>query len=470
MARGGVLVVLLQLVCSRNNGVGRLPMLGWSTWCTSAACYQPGVNKSSMYRTHDVCSEGMVKSVATAMLSNGMHAAGYRHIHLDDCWGAMARLPNGSMTWDTNRFPSGLPTLIQWLHDRDFLFGLYTSAGNETCSTGGRSTEQRGIPGSCPSPNNTFSAVFCQESYDRDASTFASWNVDFIKLDWCIKTPTGTGSRADRFTTPHGPLLPELTGAFAAAMNKTGRAMWLNFHCDGAYMDWCAQDGNTWRIGRDHHDNWDSTAEVIEVLKSAAPHSGFYRWGDPDLLMTGGAGCGDFTPGRRCPGMTNEEYRTEFSLWAIASAPLIVSTDVRNLSVIQKEILLNKDLIAVQQDPLGIAGGLVLNYSCSSSNPPNTGTGRALCQIWSRVLSGGSRAVALYNPDDHAHNISVDLDALFAQHRPFSSRRRPSTGAKRGVLVQDLWHRMPDVVVSTGPFTAQVPSHGAVVLKLKPCQ
>jgi alpha-galactosidase len=268
-------VLALQRVDGRNNGVGRLPMLGWSSWCTSGTCYQ--VNEKNNTQFHDYCDEEMVKSVATEMLSNGMHAAGYTHIHLDDCWGAMTRDDSNTITWDTDRFPSGLPALISWLHERGFLFGLYTSVGNETCSTGGRAnkTIQRGIPGSCPSnrtivDNQAYTAAHCQKTYGLDAAAFAKWKVDFVKLDWC------TGHKQTLLPNiglpTNNTLMRELTGAFAKALNDTKRAMWLNFHCLGTYQDWCATDGNTWRIGKDHHDNWESTSHTIDVLKGVCAH------------------------------------------------------------------------------------------------------------------------------------------------------------------------------------------------------
>ena len=154
---------------------GRLPPLGWNSWCTGGSCGQPGyVRNASRAGLHDVCNEAEVKQVATAMLDNGMRAAGWSYINLDDCWVDLERTAAGELTWDRSRFPSGIPALIDWLHSRSFLFGLYTAAGNLTCSTGGRvsPTGAKGAPGS-------------GGHYAQDASTFASWGVDYIKLDWC---------------------------------------------------------------------------------------------------------------------------------------------------------------------------------------------------------------------------------------------------------------------------------------------
>lgn len=171
---------LLAILCGSSanpNGLGRLPPMGWNTWCTSAACDQPNTPSMSRAGLHDNCSEALVKSVATEMISNGMRDAGYRHINLDDCWGATNlegnRADNGRYTWSPERFPSGIPALVDWLHERGFLFGLYTASGNATCSSGGR---EGYVPGSCQSDDPDATEADCE--FDQDAATFASWGVE----------------------------------------------------------------------------------------------------------------------------------------------------------------------------------------------------------------------------------------------------------------------------------------------------
>jgi len=145
---------LVHLATAVDNGLARTPPLGWNSWVT---CEDEGC-------THDFCNEAEVKSVATAMQDNGMQALGYTYVNLDDCWVALERTAEGKLTWDAGRFPSGLPSLISWLHERNFRFGLYTSAGNATCSSGGRPSAG-GAPGS-------------RGHYNEDAATFAAWEVD----------------------------------------------------------------------------------------------------------------------------------------------------------------------------------------------------------------------------------------------------------------------------------------------------
>mmetsp|Transcript_6395 Transcript_6395/g.15706 ORF Transcript_6395/g.15706 Transcript_6395/m.15706 type:complete len:374 (+) Transcript_6395:67-1188(+) len=370
----------------------------------------------------------MVKDVAEALIDAGMPALGYEYINLDDCWEATTRAPDGTMRADPKRFPSGtLKELADWVHSKGLKLGMYTSAGNETCSTGGRfDPGHKGVPGSCTA--NSGSA--CMPQYELDTATYASWGVDYVKLDYCTPFPN----------------MQDLTDHFAQAMNKTGRPMWLNFHCQGAYQDWCAVDGNSWRIGPDHHDNWDNTAQVIEILATVAQHSRPYRWSDPDFLMTGGAGCDKgIDEVNRCPGMSETEYRTEFSLWCMASAPLLVSTDLRNMTDFMRSVLLHDELIAINQDHLSVAGGRVGGWNCSE--------GAAMCQLWARPLSDGSIAAALYNAGTKSHHITLPFDVA---------------GFKgKTAKIRDVWARK-DLGTFDTSFTAEVESHGTVVVKLTP--
>ena len=243
-----------------------------------------------------------------------------------------------------------------------------------------------------------------------------------------------------------------MTTAFSSALNATQRPMWLNFHCLGPWAPWCAAQGNSWRIGPDHHDSWESLSEVLLVLGSAAKHGGPYRWTDPDFLMTSGAGCDDFTPGLQCPGMTPVEYKTEFTLWSIAAASMLVATDVRALSPLQQEILLNKELLAVVQDPSPEAGGLAYRPAVPLHS-----------EVWARTLADGSVAVGLFNRGNTTSTISVD----------FSRLALPGCGGEGyaastcKAAVRDLWAHA-DRGVAEGHYASAVEGHGTVALRLTP--
>jgi len=319
---------------SRKAKASRRPPLAWNTWCTSSTCFQEHEEK----KLHDVCSEEEIKTIAEAIITNGMRDIGYRYINLDDCWCATERDHRGDLVGDRERFPNGIAALSQWLHNRGFLFGIYLSAGVTTCSRGGRAAD---IPGS-------------YGNYVRDANRMNEWNVDYVKLDWCGHIlPNGTKLQQSVQTVQ-----------FNEALRAANSEIWFNFHCDEGEPGfqghaWCIQSGDSFRVWHDHHDTWPSTYSIIknawmnnDVMKQGGPH----HWNDGDFLMTGGAGCGKKTPGLRCPGMTDDEYRTEMALWCVSSSAIVVSTDVRQMSDLQKQILLSKDALAVNQLFVGDSG------------------------------------------------------------------------------------------------------------------
>ncbi len=426
---------------ARNNGLGRLPPLGWNTWCTWSSCKQDAKMWPNLtHAYHDVCTEEMVKDVAQSMIDQGLLAAGYNRVNLDDCWEATSRAEDGSMRADPDRFPSGtLKELADWLHDKGFLFGMYTSIGYQTCSTGGRTIpgvpDARGVNGS-------------YGYYDQDARTFASWGVDYVKLDSCLGK--GPANATDASMTPK----------FQEALNRTGRPMWLNFHCDGAYQPWCAENGNSWRIGPDHHDVWESTAGAIEILATVGENgqTGRYQWADPDFLMTGGAGCDTNITSARCPGQTEVEYRTEMSLWTIGAASILVATDLRQMTDFMRETLLNKEILAIHQDEMGVPGVRVGYVKCDENaegSPARLQDEKTACQVWARPLKGGAVALALYNTDDKPHSFTVRLADV--------------PGVSSGSAdVRDVWAGK-DIGTVSGKFAAgSIDSHATQVYKLNP--
>eukprot|EP00005_Dracoamoeba_jomungandri_P004002 CAMPEP_0174250438 /NCGR_PEP_ID=MMETSP0439-20130205/607_1 /TAXON_ID=0 /ORGANISM="Stereomyxa ramosa, Strain Chinc5" /LENGTH=382 /DNA_ID=CAMNT_0015330505 /DNA_START=119 /DNA_END=1267 /DNA_ORIENTATION=+ len=380
-----------------------------------ATCQQ---NDSARANLHDVCNAWEIKEIAEAMMENGMQEAGYNYINLDDCWQSPIRASDGQIQEDLSRFPDGIKELANWLHERNFKFGIYVSAGIITCSSGGRYVPIVGSYG----------------YYEQDAMTLASWGVDYVKFDWC-GTTLKNGTQLDQQTQ---------TTQMTMALNKTGRPMWFNFHCGNPPQAWCRNDGNSFRIGGDHHDNWGKTAKIIETLGPLGNSSGPGYWNDPDFLMTGGAGCDDFIPGNHCPGMTETEYKTEFSLWVIATAPLIVSTDVRRLTDFQREVLLNRDLLNVHWDAKATAGSKVATMCTNNA-----------CEIWTKPLVGSQWAVALFNGDKNAQNMTLDFQKIL---------KLPSNNA----LVYDLW-KHENLGVYQSSFTAfDIPSHGTVAVKVTP--
>jgi len=224
-----------------------------------------------------------------------------------------------------------MPALADWLHEREFKLEIYTSLGNVTCSNGGRSYP---IPGS-------------ENYYQLDMDTFASWNIDGVKGDWC----------GDVHDLPIDGLLVGAKDykALAHALNNTTPHRPLYFEAVAAYIFLLGETPNhvnAWRAQViDHHDSWENTLEVIALYETAGIKGKPGAWAYCDVLMTGGAGCKAgieyLNETSHCPGMTDEEYRTEFAFWWIVQSPLIVDTDVRFMTPIMNELLLNWKMIEI---------------------------------------------------------------------------------------------------------------------------
>jgi alpha-galactosidase len=377
--------------------------MGWDTWCSLGRCGR------------DYCDEGEVKEIADAMADNGMKDVGFEYINLADCW-ADHRDANGELVPAKNRFPNGIASLADYVNSKGFKLGIYTDAGLYTCNQGERDYK---IPGS-------------YGHYEQDAKTFANWGVEYVKMDWCNTKINGTQ------LDPHVQYKQ-----MSEALKNTGKEIFFN-SCEWGVdnpWEWMYQYANSWRTGPDHFDNWKSTASIIERNANLGQYSSPDKgWNDPDYIMTGGEGCTPPVNQSHCPGMTDVEYRTEFSIWCLLAAPLLVVTDVRNMTDIMKEILLNKEIINVNQDPLGY-GGRRIGYDKSC--------GESVCQIWSKDLQGGYKAIGLYNADSSAHNITVEF-SMFNWTT---------------VNMRDLWQHK-DIMNVQSKYTVEVQAHGTEVYKL----
>ena len=417
LAAIALLLAVVPTVHALNNGVGLKPPLGWSSWCSWGPCYE------------DYCNEAEVKATADAMIANGMKAAGYEWMLLDDCWAAGNRTADGNLTWDVNRFPSGIPSLVQHLHGLGFKFGLYTSAGNRTCSSGGR---PYAIPGS-------------EHHYQRDMDTFATWELDYVKVDWCgdvQKLPfDGIEVGAKDYVK------------VSEAINNTApkRAMYLEGVAAGIFLlDAAPTYVNAWRASTDHHDNWHNTMEVILMatdLRVAVGRPG--GWAYMDVLMTGGQGCKDNTEAH-CPGMTDIEYRTEFTLWSLLQSPLMVSTNVRNMTAIMNETLYNEHLLEIHQDTRTPPGSFI------GVQEPSCGGfwGSLDCNLFARKLHDGSALIALFNSGEEVYEITFPLSKIFPA----------GTVNATGI---DVWTNV-NVTATNGEYKALVGSHAVNAVRLYP--
>jgi alpha-galactosidase len=371
-----------------DNGVARTPPMGWNSW-NKFAC--KGLN------------EQVVRATADAIASNGMKDAGYQFVNIDDCW-QTGRDANGNIMVDKDKFPSGLKALADYIHGKGLKFGVYTDVGTKTCA---------GRPGSIG------------HEY-QDARQYAEWGVDYLKEDWCNTLP---GQNAESSYT----LMRE-------ALAATGRPIVLSICEWGTNKPWLwAQPvGNLWRSTDDIQDCWDckrqwggiGVVQIIDLMAAPGIESatGPGHWNDPDMLEVGNGG------------MTTEEYRAHFSMWAMLAAPLLVGNDVANMSSETKSILLNRAVIAVDQDPLGQSGRRLKKDGD--------------IEVWSRQLADGSRAVVLFNRSAKPQSIGVGWTDI---GYPSSLR----------ATVHDLWSDK-EVKDQTDHFAAQVPSHGVVMVTINP--
>jgi len=347
-----LLLSLIALATSYNNGYGLKPALGWNTWCAVGEC---GL---------DLCTDKQIRETADALVSTGLKALGYEWIILDDCWHPDTRDDAGNLVPNPKFFPNGMKVVAEYAHSLGLKFGIYTSAGTITC---------RGDIGS-------------YGHFEQDAKTFASWDLDYIKMDWC------------------GENLEEKNHLeFGKALNQTGRPIWLEL-CRGSYetqnhYGYASSVAQSWRSSGDHHDDFDSVLSELKSLEGKSSWYGPYGWAYLDMLMTGGQGCKGQTVDEtvHCPGQTDNQYRTEFSLYAIVASPLVIGTDIRNMTAIMKELLLNTEVLAVNQDHLATPGDVKM--SCGTKG-------------YVRSLTDGTFAVAIPNLSGAKKELSVCFKEL----------------------------------------------------------
>jgi alpha-galactosidase len=337
-------------------------------------------------------NEAMIKGIADLFLDRGLKAAGYQYVNLDDCWAQRTRDAQGNLVPDPARFPNGIKALADYVHGKGLKFGIYTSAGTATCSP-------VGFPGGL-------------DHEDQDARLFASWGVDYLKYDNC----NNQGRDAvQRYTRMRDALAATGRPIVFAICEWGENRPWL----------WARPVGNLWRTTGDIEDDWGSVLNIIRQNSVLAAYPGPGAWNDPDMLEVGNGG------------MTDIEYRTHFSLWSMMSAPLLIGSDLRKASAATLSILTNSAVIAVDQDPLGRQAYVVRN-----------GGGQ---WVFSKVLAGGDRAVALFNENGTAATITT-------------SAAQVGMNAAGTYGLRDLWSGA--AATTTGTISATVPAHGTVVYRV----
>jgi alpha-galactosidase len=332
------LLALAPLTCrALTNGLASTPPMGWNSW-NNFGC---GIN------------ETIIRGIADTMATNGMKAAGYQFINIDDCW-QISRDPDGVIVPDPSKFPSGIKALADYVHAKGLKLGVYSDHGLQTC--GGR-------PGGY--------------GYEYlDANTYAAWGVDYLKYDNC-NLPTGDVPATDYFH-------------MSDALMRSGRPLTFSI-CAWSFVSWNPDLGNLWRTTGDISDSYPSMTSKLGDNCKPAFLAGPGRWNDPDMLEVGRGG------------MTTTEDRTHFTLWCIMAAPLIAGNDLTSMSAQTLAILTNPEVIAVDQDPAGEQGFQVAGSSTS--------------QVWCKPLGVGFnfKAVALFNNDTNTAAVTVNWTDLGLQ-------------------------------------------------------
>jgi alpha-galactosidase len=377
-----------------ENGVARTPPMGWNSWNTF------GCN----------INETLIRQMADAIVSSGMGDLGYQYVVVDDCWFNPNRDSAGNLQGDPSRFPSGMKALGDYLHGKGLKFGIYQVPVDKTCAQ-----YFGGYPG----------ATGSQGHEAADARQFAAWGVDYLKYDWC----SPNGSINDQVAT-----FAKMRDALAA----TGRPIVFSINPNsihaktGPQRNW-GDVANIWRTTEDITNAWDTGQTngfpmgIQNIVNVTVPLSAYAKPGsfnDPDMMEVGRGG------------MTDTEMRSHFALWAVLASPLIAGNDIRSMNSATQTILKNQNLIAINQDSLGL----------QATQVSNDGTRRVLA----KKLANGDVAVALFNQGSGTTTVSTTAAAIGKSGTSFTLR--------------DAWTNATST--STGTISASVPGHGTVVYRV----
>ena len=372
----------------------KTPPMGWSSWNTFAC---------------DI-NETLIREVAEAMINTGLYDAGYRYVNMDDCWHGQ-RDADGFIQPDPERFPSGIRALADYVHSLGLYLGIYSDAGSETCG---------GKPGS--------------QGYEyQDALQYARWGIDYLKYDWCnTENVNSRGAYA----------------LMAKALRQSGRDIVFSL-CewgDTQAYSWAKDLGHLWRTTGDVNCCFDCELDfggwkslgVLAILDKNEPlrrFAGPGHWNDPDMLEVGN-------------GMTESEDRAHFTMWCMMAAPLILGNDIRSMTKQTLDIITNREVIAIDQDPLGIQG---LRYRIESG-----------IEYWLKPLENGDWAFCILNRNLEDCTINLDF-------RQFNMRdnltNNTFASASHVYKVRNLWTHK-DEAASDKVRKVVIPAHDVVVYRL----
>jgi len=363
------------------DGLAMTPPMGWYPWNTFGQEPQ---------------NEKLIKEMVEALISSGMREAGYLYVGPDEgiCY---YRASDGKLTTNLERYPSGLRGLGDYIHQRGLKYALYTDAGTLTCS--------KAMPGT---KGHEF----------EDMRQFAEWRTDYLKIDWCS---TKGQDIVQTYT-----LLDE-------AQRAAGRPL-VHSLCSwgvGEPWKWAAAVSHLWRTTGDICEpgkaNWNSAMKIVFANEKLYEYAGPGHWNDPDMMIVG------------MPGLSEAQNRSLFSLWCMITAPLIAGNDLRRMSESTRQILTNIEVIAIDQDPLGIQGHIIRQEGQVS--------------IWGqKKLFDGSQAVLIFNQNNSPSQVTISWDEL-------------GFSRAASLYVRDLWKHQTAGPITKG-LSVTVPPNDVIMLRL----
>ena len=358
------------------------PPLGWNSWNVF----------------HENINEKQIQEIADAMVNSGLKDAGYIYLNLDDNWMDTKRDAQGNLQNNPKTFPSGMKAIADYVHSKGLKFGLYGDRGKRTCHHYN---------------SNWQSESGSNGHEEQDAKKLAEWGVDYWKYDNCDSDPN---TQEKDYT------------AMSKALRNSGRDIVFSI-CMWEYKDWMPKIANLWRTTFDIGPEWISTSWYRGVYEIIDANNKYWQiakpghWNDPDMLEVGNRG------------LSYEEQRSQMTMWSIMAAPIMISSDVRSMSNETKELYLNKDMIAINQDSLGVQGHRISDVNGK--------------QVWTKPLKNGDIAVALLNNNSSTQTVECNFADL---------------GVEGEVEVRDAWKKK-----DLGPLShvsIELPAHGSALLRL----
>ena len=389
--------MLLPVRATAQETLGATPQMGWNSW-----------NKFGMN-----INEDLIKATADKMVELGLVEAGYIYLNLDDGWHG-ERDAQGFIHEDPVKFPSGIKALADYVHERGMKLGIYSDAGWKTC-------------GGCA---GSFGHEF------QDAYTYAQWGVDYLKYDWCY---------TEDIINPRGAYK-----LMSVALKQTGRPIWFSM-CEWGTnkpWEWGTEVAQSWRTTGDIWPYFDTIPaefdgqwhgepimKLVDLNEPLRAYAGPGHWNDPDMLEVGNGS------------LTLAENRAHFTLWCMMAAPLLMGNDLTTMSDEVLQILINKDVIAIDQDPLGIQG---LRLKAEGN-----------VEYWFKPLEGGDWAFCLLNRGAEDAVVSAEWASL-----KFTDELSGLTFDPEGCTARNLWADKDWILKTEGALNVKVASHDVVLYRI----